>query len=172
MTKSCFSLDLDTMKNTRAAVAEQPSAGHGSFTTITEWEDGARAKTTARSFTLETDEPTPLGGTDRAIDPMELILAAVGTCLSIGWVTHAAQRNVDFRDLRIEVSGDYNLSGYLGIDENVRPGFTGISYTVHVDTDADTDVLQEILHAAEAGSPMVDNVLSATPLTGAVERPT
>jgi putative redox protein len=35
----------------------------------------------ARSFTIETDEPAPLGGTDKAIEPMELLLAAVGTCL-------------------------------------------------------------------------------------------
>jgi hypothetical protein len=51
---------------------------------------GRGARTTARSFSIETDEPAPLGGTDVAIDPMELVLAAIGTCLTIGWVTHAA----------------------------------------------------------------------------------
>lgn len=170
MTKSCFSIDLDTLNQTRDAVADDPSAGRGAFTTVTQWEDGARARTTARSFVIDTDEPTPLGGTDRAIDPMELILASVGTCLSIGWVTHAAQRGVEFRDLRIEVTGDYDLNGYLGLDESVRPGFTGISYSVHVDTDADAAVLDEILEAAQAGSPMVDNVINRTSLTGAVVR--
>lgn len=35
------------------------------------------------------DEPEPLGGKDEHIDPMELLLASVGSCLTIGWVTHA-----------------------------------------------------------------------------------
>src|SRR3954452_11213854 len=122
MTGSCTTLDLDAFEATRDAVAQEPSAGQGSFTTVTTWQDGARARTTARSFTIETDEPSPLGGTDAAVDPMELLLASVGTCLTIGWVTHAARRGVDFRDLRIEVEGDYDLRGYLGLDEATRPG--------------------------------------------------
>lgn len=170
MTKSCATLNLDTLEETKAAVAGDPATGQGSFTTTTRWEDGARARTTARSFTLETDEPAPLGGTDGAIDPMELILAAVGTCLTIGWVTQAGKRGIDYRDLRIDVSGDFDLRGFLGVDEQVRPGFSTINYSVHVDTDADDAVLEEIRIATEATSPMFDNVLNATPLSGAVVR--
>lgn len=166
MTKSCTTMDLAAYEETKQAVLADPAQGLGSFKTITSWEDGARARTTARSFVLETDEPTPLGGTDVAIDPMELLLAAVGTCLTIGWVTHAVKRGIDYRDLRIEVEGNFDLRGYLEIDET-RPGYTGITYTVFVDTDASADVLEEIRVAAEAGSPMFDNVLNATPVTGA-----
>lgn len=87
MTKTCTSLDLSAFDATRSAVEKDPAAGVGGFRTVTTWEDGARARTTARSFTIETDEPAPLGGTDAAVDPMELLLAAAGTCLTIGWVT-------------------------------------------------------------------------------------
>lgn len=169
MTKSCTTLDLEAFDATRSAVEADPVAGRGAFQASTSWVDGARAKTTARSFTIETDEPSPLGGTDRAVDPMELLLASVGTCLTIGWVTHAARRGVDFRDLRIDVIGEYDLRGYLGIDET-RPGFGAISYTVRVDTDADDATLEEIRRAAEMGSPMVDNVANATPLNGQLQR--
>jgi putative redox protein len=100
---------------------------------------------------------------------MELLLASLGTCLTIGWVTHAARRGIDFRDLRIDVTGDYDLRGYLGIDRT-RPGFAAITYTVHVDTDADDATVEEIRKAAEAGSPMTDNTANATPLVGSVER--
>ncbi len=169
MTKSCTTLDLEAFESTKSAVEADPSAGQGSFQTTTTWQDGARARTVARSFTIETDEPAPLGGTDEAVDPMELLLAAVGTCLTIGWVTNAVRRGVDFRDLRIDVAGEYDLRGYLGIDET-RPGFGAITYTVHVDTDADEATLEDIRKAAEVGSPMVDNAANATPLSGAVHR--
>src|SRR3954470_906868 len=166
MTGSCTTLDLDAFDATRQAVEEDPSVGRGSFTTVTTWQDGARARTTARSFSIETDEPAPLGGSDAAVDPMELVLAAVGTCLSIGWVTQARKRGIDYRDLQIEVSGNYDLRGYLDIDEDTRPGFADISYTVTVDTDASPERLAEIKEAAERNSPMFDNVLNATPVTG------
>jgi uncharacterized OsmC-like protein len=171
MVKSCSTLDVKAYEATKAAVAADPALGAGSFTTVTTWQNGAHARTTARSFVLETDEPSPLGGTDQAIDPMELVLAAVGTCLTIGWVTQAVQRGIEYRDLRIEVSGHFDLRGYLAIDEAVRPGFSGLTYEVHVDTDAPAEVLEEIRQAAEATSPMFDNVKNATPLTGTVVAP-
>jgi uncharacterized OsmC-like protein len=170
MTRSCFSLDMDTFEQTKEAIRNDPNLGKGAFTTVTEWVDGSLARTTARSFTIETDEPAPLGGTDQAIDPMELLLAAVGGCLQIGWVTHANRRGVDFRSLRIETRGDYDLSGYLALDQGVPPGFLNISYTVEVDTDADPAVLEEIRAAAENGSPVTQNVLRGTPIQAAIKK--
>ena len=170
MSRSCTNLDVETMLKTKEHIAANPEDGKGAFEAVTEWRDGAVAVTKARSFTLETDEPAPLGGTDSAIDPMELLLASLGTCLTIGWVTHANQRGVDFRDLKIKVRAPYDLRGYLGLDESVRPGFTSLEYAVEVDTDADPAVLDEIKAAAEAGSPMFDNILNGTPVTGAVAK--
>ncbi|HSO30083.1 MAG TPA: OsmC family protein [Candidatus Sulfomarinibacteraceae bacterium] len=165
---SCANLDLGAFDSTRRAVAADPTAGRGSFTTVTTWTDAARARTVARSFTIETDEPAPLGGTDRAVDPMELLLAALGTCLTIGWVTGAAKRRIDFRSLVIRVEGDYDLAGYLALDEAVRPGFSSLRYTVEADTDAPSSVLEEIRRAAEATSPMFDNIARPTPVRARV----
>jgi uncharacterized OsmC-like protein len=169
MARSCTTLDLSALDATRSAVAEDPAVGRGTWSTATSWEDGARARTVARSFSIETDEPAPLGGTDEAVDPMELLLASVGTCLTIGWVTQAAKRGIDFRDLRIDVNGDFDLRGYLGLDDDVRPGFTSLTYTVRVDSDATAEQLEELRVAAERTSPMFDNAMNATPITGQVE---
>lgn len=169
-TKSCTNLDFETFERTRAAVATDPSVGRGSFRTSTTWDDGARARTVARSFAIETDEPAPLGGTDQAVDPMELLLASLGTCLTIGWVTQARKRDVDFRNLSIDVEGDYDLRGYLALDEEIRPGFSAIRYTVSVDTDAPEEVLDEIRRAAERTSPMFDNILNGAAIEAMVEK--
>ena len=126
MEPSCTNIDIETMEATKAHIAQNPNDGKGEFESVTTWKDGAVAVTQARSFTLETDEPAPLGSTDTAIDPMELLLASLGTCLTIGWVTHANKRGVDFRDLKIKVTAPYDLSGYLDIDKSVRPGFLSL----------------------------------------------
>lgn len=167
---SCASLDMETFAATKAHVAKNPKDGQGSFETVTEWQDGAQAVTRARSFVIQTDEPAPLGGTDAAIDPMELLLGALGSCLTIGWVTQANLRGVDFRNLKITVSAPFDLRGYLALDDKVRPGFGSLEYRVEVDSDADQRVLDEIRAAAEATSPMFDNILRATPVTGTVAK--
>ena len=57
MAGSCTTLDLDAFEATRDAVAQKPS------------------------FSLEADEPAPLGGTDAAVDPVELVLPReAGAC--------------------------------------------------------------------------------------------
>lgn len=164
-------IDLAAYDATREAVAADPETGKGSFTATTEWLDGARGRTTARSFTIETDEPTPLGGSDVAVDPMELLLAAVGTCIQIGWVTQAARRDIDLRSLRIDVSGDFDLRGYLGLDADVRPGYATIRYRVEVDSDATPEQLAEIREIVERTSPMLDNARNGAELQGTVETP-
>lgn len=168
MPGSCTTIDLGAFNGTREVVRTDPEAGKGAFVAVTHWEDGARARTTARSFAIDTDEPAPLGGSDKAADPMELLLASLGTCLTIGWATQAARRGVDFEDLRIEVRGEYDLRGYLDLDEAVRPGFDRIDYTVHVDSGADPALLEEIGHVAERSSPMYDNIANGAAIRSEV----
>jgi len=166
---SCQSLDLDAYEQTKQAVAKDPSLGQGAFEAVTTWEDGARAVTRARSFTIATDEPKPLGGGDSAIDPMELLLATLGSCMQIGWVTQARLRGIELRRLEIKVRGGYDLRGYLNLDQTVRPGFGGLDYTVEVEADADPAVLAAIRKAVERGSPMFDNIAHATAIKGDVK---
>ncbi|MDI3283518.1 OsmC family protein [Polyangium sp. 15x6] len=167
----CCTLDIDTFRKTRDAVERAPEAGKGSFETVTEWRDGAQAVTRARSFTIETDEPTPLGGKDQHVDPMELLLAALGSCLTIGWVTQARLRGITYHKLVIKVQAPFDLRGYLALEPSVRPGFGQLRYTVDVDTDADAATLEEIRIAVERTSPMFDNILRPTPIEGIVQRP-
>ncbi|PKQ11246.1 MAG: hypothetical protein CVT70_15210 [Alphaproteobacteria bacterium HGW-Alphaproteobacteria-1] len=171
MSATCSTLDLDAYEATREAVSADPDKGRGSFETVTEWQDGAQAVTRARSFTLQTDEPAPLGGKDEHIDPMELLLASLGTCLTIGWVTQARKRGIDYRNLSIRVNAPFDLRGYLGIEPDVRPGFQSLDYVVEVDSDADAATLEEIRIEAERTSPMFDNILNATAIRGRVDLP-
>lgn len=167
---SCCALDIDTFHATRSAIAAAPEAGKGSFDTVTEWRDGAQAVTRARSFTIETDEPAALGGKDQHVDPMELLLAALGSCLAIGWVTQARLRGIDYKKLAIKVHAPFDLRGYLELDAQVRPGFSGLTYTVQVESDADLATLDAIRLAAEKTSPMFDNILRPTSVSGVIER--
>jgi len=170
MAGSCKTLDIDTYNKTKEAVKEDPSKGEGQFESVTEWKDGAVAVSKARSFEITTDEPEALGGGDTAVDPMELLLASLGSCLTIGWVTNANVHGIDYKNLKITVSAPFDLRGYLDLDDNVRPGFPEIHYEVEVESDADEETLQKIKKAAEKNSPMFDNIANGAPITGELKQ--
>ncbi len=167
--KSCFTLNIDNYRDFVRQVQEDPEKGKFRFTAKTLWEGGTITRTVARDRVIVADEPEALGGQDSAPDPVELLLAALTSCVSIGLVTQAASRGIDFEDFEIEISGELDLRGYLGLDESVRPGYTGIEYVVRVKSDAPPEVLEEILRAAERTSPMYDNIANPTPIRSRLE---
>ena len=167
-TRSCFHLDLSRLNKLVRAVEEDPSQANFTFSAKTAWRDAAATETRARGHVIHADAPEALGATDSAADPVELLLTALTSCIPVGLVTHAAKRGVELRNFEIDAEGDLDLRGYLG-DDNVRPGFTAIRYTVRVDSDADPEVLKEIVRRAEMFSPMRDNILNGVPVSSQLE---
>lgn len=88
---------------------------------------------------------------------MELLLAVLGSCLSVGYAANAAAMDVELED-------DVDLRGFLGIDDDVRAGYDSVSCTVHVDADASEEELAELRDRVEATSPLMDTVTDAVPL--------
>lgn len=168
--KSCFQVNIGAFDQFIEDVKNDPEKAKVTFKTTTEWQGGAVSKTIARNFVLHTDEPTSLGGTDSAADPVELLLASIATCFSIGFVTHAAKRGIDFSDLIIETEGDLDLRGYFGLDRSVRPGYTNIRYKVKVKSDASIEQLEELRQLAHELSPMIETVTNGVGITGSVEK--
>lgn len=168
-TKSCLTLNLGNYNAFLRQVEENPEKAKFSFAAKTVWKGGAATETIARDRVIAADEPEAFGGGDSAADPVELLLAALTGCVSIGLVTQAAKRGVDFEDFEIEVTGDLDLRGYLGLDEDVRPGYTNLQYVVRVKSDAPAEVLEDILGAAERTSPMFDNIRNGVPISSRLE---
>lgn len=170
MAKSCFQVNIKAFDEFIENVKKDSKNGLVTFKTTTEWQGGAISKTTARDFVLHTDEPKSLGGTDSAADPVELLLASIATCFSIGFVTHAAKKGIDFEDLVIETEGDLDLRGYFGLDPSIRPGYTNIRYTVKVKSEASEKQLEELRQLAHSLSPMIETVVNGVGIEGKVEK--
>lgn len=169
-TKSCLSLNLGNYKEFIRQVQEDPEKARFSFSVTTHWRGGTITETVARGRTILADEPEALGGQDSAVDPVEFLLAALTSCVSIGLVTQAARRGIDFEDFEIQATGELDLRGYLGLDEQVRPGYSNLQYTVRVKSDLPDEQLEELLRSAERTSPMYDNILNGVPIESRIER--
>ncbi|TDI54301.1 MAG: OsmC family peroxiredoxin, partial [Acidobacteria bacterium] len=72
------------------AIAAEPEHAETTWHASVEWDGGFHTTTTIRDFEpFATDEPEVLGGTDKAPNPVEHLIAALGSCLAIGYAANA-----------------------------------------------------------------------------------
>ena len=67
-----------------------------------------------RGFQLAVDEPASFGGTDKAMNPVELLLCSLGGCLSICAAAFASKCQVDLKGFSVELEGDLDTAGFPG----------------------------------------------------------
>lgn len=125
-------------------------------------------ETTARQHRVFVDEPESLGGTDTAMNPVELLLSALGACQSIVARTYAKKFDIDLKDFKVELEGDLDTDGFLG-KADVRPGYSEIRATYHIDTDAPEAKVAEFIQYLEEHCPVGDTIENAVNFSSAYQ---
>jgi uncharacterized OsmC-like protein len=122
-----------------------------------------------QSFIFEKDEPPVLLGEDHGANPVEYVLAALDGCLTTSLIYHAAAKGIKIDEVETSFSGDLNLHGFLGLDENTRNGYEKIKVTFNIKSDAPREKLQELVQLAQNRSPVFDIVSHPTPVEVSLE---
>jgi uncharacterized OsmC-like protein len=104
------------------------------------------------------------GGANDGPNPGVYGRAALGSCVAIGYALWAARMNIPLRALEVEVQADYDVSGELGLDAQVRPGYLAMRYLVTIDSDASQDDVLRMLDAADRHSSFVDDFANSVPV--------
>lgn len=154
-------------------LSEAPEHGILSFETRTTWLGGMRSRSQIdacevggqrieRRHVIEADEPPQILGTDTAPNPQELLLAAIGSCMSAIYAIHATMMGIELRSLEVELRGTLDLRGPLGLAEVPR-GFPEVRCRVHVDADATPAQLHALHAQALKMSPNYYHLTSAIP---------
>lgn len=155
------------------AISEESAAGQFRFRAETEWTDGLQSVTSiddfdqageriqTQEFEIEGDEPEQILGKRAAPNAVELLLAALGSCLSVGYAANAAAMGIELDELRFELEGDVDLRGFLGISDEIRAGYNSVTCTAYIDTDASDEELAELRDRVEVTSPLMDNIANA-----------
>jgi uncharacterized OsmC-like protein len=100
---------------------------------------------------------------------MERALAALGSCLSIGFAYNAAARGINLESLDISLEGKLDLRAFLGISDEVRPGYQNIKIVCKVKSDASQDKLEDLFKHVQRTSPALDIIRNAEPVMIAIE---
>ena len=169
-------VDVAQLGQAVEAITDEPEVGRFGFRAETEWTDGLQCVTAidefdqagehirTQEFRIEGDEPEQILGKRTAPNAVELLLAALGSCLSVGYAANAAAMGIELDGLRFELAGDVDLRGFLGISEDIRAGYDAVTCTAYIDTDASVEELAELRERVETTSPLMDTITNAVPL--------
>lgn len=172
--------DTEAISATVDAVTANRELGQVTFTVTAEATGGlaARVQTGALiqggqadaaregKFSVGTDEPTALLGTDTAISPAEYLLTGLAGCYTVTLASLAAGRGITLDRIQMRLGFDIDLSGFLGIDSEVRKGAQGISVDIDVDSpDASRSELESLVRELEETSPIRDTLANSVQVT-------
>lgn len=112
------------------------------------------------------DEPLELGGTDKGMNPVELLLSALGACQAIVARTYAKKFEIDLQDFRVELEGDLDLDGFFD-KSDVRPGLSAVRYTFYIETSASEEKVAAYKEFIEAHCPVGDTIANPVEFSSA-----
>lgn len=124
--------------------------------------EGMQVENTVRDFTLRIDEPESLGGTDTGMNPVEAMLAALGSCLTIVAAAFAKSEGIDLQDFWVELEGDLDPSGFLKGTDGVRKGFNEVRFTPHIKTSSSSEDVEKFMAFIKSRCPVSDNMMNST----------
>lgn len=125
-------------------------------------QEGLQVLARSRNFEFTIDEPESLGGTDTGMNPVEVVLAALGACQAIVARVYAKKFEIEFSQLWVELEGDLDTDGFMNISD-VRRGFSEIRYNIHIKTEASQEKVAEFISFVEKTCPVGDTI--ANPVT-------
>jgi uncharacterized OsmC-like protein len=157
-------LDTEALEQAVAGVSADPAQGAVTFRAKTSWQGGFRSRSEIESYDMAgqriarrhqilTDEPVELLGGDTAPNPQDLILSALASCMTVGFVVGATSLGVQIDSLEIQTECALDLRGAFGLDPNVPAGAQKILYTVRVKGSGTREQFEEIHNRVIATSP-------------------
>jgi uncharacterized OsmC-like protein len=177
-------VDVDQLVATVGAITDNPDIAQFKFRAESKSVDGGHSRTTIKSFygagqedasrpeafVVEGDEPAVLLGSNKAPNAVELVLAALASCLSVGFNYNAAAQGIKVNSLEFSLEGDVDLHGFLGLSESVRAGFGDIRLTCRISTDAAPEKVNEVWEHVQRTSPVLDILRNPVPVSLTLEQ--
>lgn len=124
--------------------------------------EGAQVLTTTRNHEFLIDEPVASHGTDKAANPVEYLLGALGGCLAITIKDQARKRDLALNGVRVEVTGNLEMGGLK--DPKIKNQFTEITYHVYLQSDLTPADRDQFLRSCIAVCPVHGTLSTAIPV--------
>jgi uncharacterized OsmC-like protein len=167
--------DLESTLAAREAMTAQPEAAAFEWRATCEWVNGTHSRSTVEGFfgvggeqthrqpfTYDIDHPELFAAQDNGPTPVELVLVGLAGCLTAGVAAVATNRGIRLHAVRATVAGDMDLRGILGIDPDVRNGYSSINVRYEIDADATPDEIRAVVAQSQKRSAVYDVITNPT----------
>jgi uncharacterized OsmC-like protein len=169
-------VNIEALLGARQALTDAPPAAAFIWKGQCEWKSGTHSQTTIDGFfglgeeqsrakggfTYDTDHPEHFASEDHGATPTEVVLAGLAGCLTAGVATVAANRGVTLNSVKATIEGDMDLQGIMGIDSDVRNGFSTIRVNYDIDADASDDEIRALVAQSQKRSAVFDALTNPT----------
>ncbi|MCB1356590.1 MAG: OsmC family protein [Maritimibacter sp.] len=168
-------VNTEALIGARGAFAQAPEAAQFTFRSQCSWIEGTynanriggyfglgQEHERQRSFMIESDHPKVFAAADRAPTPPEIVLAALASCLTGGVAAVAQHRNIQLNAVEATVEGDVDVQGILGMDPEIRNGFSAIRVTFEIDADASREEIEALVAQSQKRSAVFDILTNPT----------
>ncbi len=171
-------VDVEFLRGAREALTAEPEGAKFQWRVTNTWVRGTHSYSTASSFfglgeeqshrvehRSDADHPELFASEDNGATPVEIVLAALASCLTGGLAAVAQNRDIQLNAVSATVQGDMDVRGILGIDTDVRNGFSGIKVTYSIDADATREEIEALVAQSQKRSAVFDIVTNPTNVT-------
>ena len=168
-------VNTEALLGAREALSNAHEAAQFTWRASCEWVNGTHSRSTVngffglgqeherkQSFSVEADHPEVFAAEDNAPTPVEIVLSGLASCLTAGVAAVAQHRGIQLHSVTATVEGDMDLYGILGIDADVRNGFSGIRVSFDVKADATDDEIRALVAQSQRRSAVFDIVTNPT----------
>jgi len=175
-------VNVEALLAAREALSKAPEAAQFKWRATNEWKNGTHSHSTVegfyglgqeqhhkRAFSFDADHPEVFASEDLGITPVEFVLVGLASCLTGGIAAIAQHRNIQLRSVKATIEGDMDIQGILGIDGDVRNGYSGIKVTYDIDADADREDIEALVAQSQKRSAVYDIVTNPTNVTVVVK---
>ncbi|HVX22336.1 MAG TPA: OsmC family protein [Acidimicrobiales bacterium] len=171
-------VNVEFLLTARETLAAQPEAADFKWRVSNTWVKGTHSRTSVHGFfglgqeqahheefVFDGDHPEVFSAEDHGPTPVELLLVSLASCLTAGVAAVAQNREIQLRSVTATVEGDMDVRGILGVDPEVRNGFSQIRVTYQVDADASRADIEALVAQSQKRSAVYDVVTNPTRVT-------
>lgn len=171
-------VNVEALLGARAAMADSPEIARFQWRSTVTWLRGTHSRSDVEgffgfgeeqthhtAFSYDVDHPEQFASQDNGATPVEMVLVALGGCLTAGVAAIAQQRNIQLQSVSATLAGEMDIHGILGADSDVRNGFSGVTVHYEIDADATPEEIEALVAQSQKRSAVFDIMTNPTDVT-------
>ena len=168
-------VNVEALLGAREALTAAPEAAQFTWRASCEWQNGTHSTSSVEGFfglgeeqrhrtkySFEADHPEIFASADNGATPVEYVLVGLAGCLTAGIAAVAQNREIQLRSVTATIEGGMDVRGILGVDSDIRNGFSGIKVTYDIDADASPADIQALVAQSQKRSAVFDIITNPT----------